>query len=310
MIATDADIAAAARHAWFHAMHLADNLTTSGRFHPDKFQNQTLFSVMDLVSGIDVNGMDCLDIGATDGLMSFGLEKLGAKSVVATDRVAGAGFEIAKRLLNSNVERVAPSEISTIETDLPLRRFDLIICAGVIYHMMNPLSAIMACRGLLKPGGLLIVESAVTLAFDKAVMVLNSAEESNMESSTYWLPTPKALKGMVELCHFEVLGSRWQNDLWRGAVIGRAVTDVSPGANRLTTAMQKLPLLDYPFQKRMLAANVQKPSAIRFTGKPGDHTIDTSTFKPDFPLHAHRTSPETAVGRSDWNAMADTTSAR
>jgi 2-polyprenyl-3-methyl-5-hydroxy-6-metoxy-1,4-benzoquinol methylase len=304
MKAAAADLETAQRHRWFHAMQLADNLTTSGRFRPDQPQNHTLFSVMDLIDGVDVSGMDCLDIGATDGLISFGLEKLGAKSVVATDRVKGAGFALAHKLLNSRVERIAPSEISTILDDLAGRSFDLIVCAGVIYHMLNPLSAIMACRGLLKPGGLLIVETAVSLASDQAVMVLNSAEQSNMESSTYWLPTPKALTGMMQLCHFEALAGRWQNDTWRGAVLGRAVAGVSPGANKLTRVMQELPLLDYPFRQRLSAANDQPESAIVYSGPTGDAVIHTHAYRPNFPLHVHRIDPETAVGQSDWGVVA------
>lgn len=299
---TQADIDIASKHAWFHAMRISDDLVTSGRFAPERPQNQTLFSVMDFLNDIDVADMTCLDIGATDGLISFGLEKRMAR-VTATDRVAGRGFDLVHRLLSSKVERIAPSEISTILDDLNGRTFDLIVCAGVIYHMLNPLSAIMACRALLKPGGLLIIETATSLTSDKAVMVLNSAEQSNMESSTYWLPTPKALTGMVSLCHFETQGGRWQNDIERGAVLGRAVEGVVPSANKLTRAMQELPLLDYSFRQQLSAANKATPSNIVFKGTRGDIEIETYKYKPHFPLHEHKIDPVTAIGKSDWKMV-------
>lgn len=293
-------------HHWFHALDLGDGLVTCGRFPPGKPQNQTLFSVFDFLSEIDVRGMDCLDIGATDGLVCFGLEKLGAKSVVATDRVVGDGFVAVHELLGSRVEHRAPVEISTILDQFAGRQFDLIICAGVIYHMLNPLSAIMACRALLKPGGLLIVETAMSWLSDRAVMVLNSEEQQSMESSTYWMPTPKALEGMVRLCHFEVLGGRWQPDIGRGAALGRAVSSgaPAPGANTLMRAMHEHGLLDYEFMSQVRSAEAAEPSRIAFTGELRFDEIKSSTYEPSFPLHAHRPDPNVAVGARDWAVVA------
>src|SRR5215831_5581680 len=161
-------------HKWFHAIDAGGGLVTCGRFPPGKPQNQTLFSVFDFLKDIDVAGMDCLDIGATDGLVAFGLERLGAKSVVATDRYAGIGFTGLHSYLNSRVEHIVPVEISNLQEAMGNRRFDLIVCAGVIYHMLNPLSALMACRALLRPGGLLIVETAMTWKSKDPVLYLNS----------------------------------------------------------------------------------------------------------------------------------------
>lgn len=293
------------KHEWFHALELGDGVVTCGRFPRGQPQNQTLFSVFDFLSQIDVSGMDCLDIGATDGLVSFGLERLGAKTVVATDRVAGAGFLTVHELLQSKVEHKVPVEIGDIHAVLDDRRFDLIVCAGVIYHMLNPLSAIMACRALLKPGGLLIVESAMSWVADQAFLVLNSEEQHNMESSTYWLPTPKALKGMVRLCHFEMLGGRWQSDIGRGAVLGRAVgtNQPTPGASVLTRAMQEHGLLDYEFQRRLSNADAVLASSIAFRGEARELELRSSRYVPNFPFHAHRPNPETALGLRDWKIV-------
>lgn len=292
-------------HEWFHALDLGDGVVTSGRFPPGGPQNQTLFSVFDFLREIDVRGMDCLDIGATDGLISFGLERLGARSVVATDRVRGNGFAVVHDLLQSKVELHTPVEISTIGEAMAGRKFDLIICAGVIYHMLNPLSAIMACRAMLKPGGLMIVETAMSWISERAVMVLNSEEQLSMESSTYWMPTSKALAGMVRLCHFDVLGGRWQPDIGRGAVLGRAVATSKPvaNANALTRAMQALPLLDFEFQGALAASDSEPPSPISFSGAVTEHTISSKSYKSDFPLHAHIPDPKEAIGRQDWKVV-------
>jgi len=291
-------------HEWFHALDLGGGVQTCGRFPPGKPQNQTLFSVFDFLKDIDVRNMDCLDIGATDGLISFGFEKLGAKSVLATDRVSGDGFRTVHGLLQSRVEHLVPVEISTIVDQLKDRQFDLIVCAGVIYHMLNPLSAIMACRALLRPGGLLIVETAMSWLSKHAVMVLNSEEEESMESSTYWMPTPKALEGMVRLCHFEVLGGRWQPDIGRGAVLGRATPaqHPAPGGTTLTRAMHQHGLLDYQFSKQLAAADASPASTIAFRGPVRSSEIASASYIPVFPLHAHRPE-DTALGKRDWKVV-------
>src|SRR5690606_1584885 len=121
---------------------------------------------------------------------------------------------------------------------------------------------------LLKPGGLLIVETAMSWLSDKPAMVLNSETQESMESSTYWMPTSQALIGMVRLCHFEVLGGRWQPDIGRGAVIGQAVPagrEVN-GSNTLTRAMHQHGLLDYPFVEELKIADARPASTIKFQG--------------------------------------------
>lgn len=293
-------------HEWFHAIDVGEGTVTCGRFPPGGPQNQTLFSVFDLLKNIDVSGKDCLDIGATDGLVSFGLERLGARSVTATDRVEGVGFRILHTALESKVRQVVPVEISDIHEKLPDGEFDLIICAGVIYHMLNPLSAFTACRAMLRPGGLMIMETALTWKLREPALLLNSEDEENMESSTYWMPTTSALKGMAKLCHFDVLAARWQPRNGRGAVLGRAVRrhEKVREATTLTNAMHEMGLLDYDFLRMLDGADRRVDSTIRYTGPKGESNIDPLSYVPQFPFHAHIPDPATAVGRRDWHVVS------
>jgi tRNA (mo5U34)-methyltransferase len=285
-------------HSWFHAIDLGDGNITRGRFPTDTPQNQTLFPAMEYISYINVAGMDCLDIGATDGLISFGLEKLGAKSVTATDRVEGVGFGAVHALLQSKVDLRFPIEIDNILTEFEGRYFDLIICAGVIYHMLNPASAFMACRNLLKPGGLLIVDSALSFTSDKAIMVFNPEVEEFNEDSTYWLPTFEALAGIAKLCHFEVLSGRRQPATSRGTVLCRALlrSESVPEGTALLKDMHKLGLLDAEFHRRMDATEVQPASKIRYTGPHNVVIMNPQTFVPHFPLHVNMIDERKTIG--------------
>jgi hypothetical protein len=148
----------------------------------------------------------------------------------------------------------------------------------------------------------LIVETAMSWISDRAVLVLNSEEQQAMEVSTYWMPTASALKGMARLCHFEVLGGRWQPDIGRGGVLGRAAPAATPapGANTLTRAMHEHGLLDYEFGRLLAAADAAPPSAIAFKGEKRETEIKSATYTPEFPFHAHRPDPRTAIGLRDW----------
>lgn len=91
----------------------------------------------------DLSGKTVLDIGAWDGWFSFEFERRGAKRVLAIDtyawdRMGGLDcFLAAREHFQSKVEYqrldvhdLDPRDVGT---------FDLVFCAGVLYHMRHPL---------------------------------------------------------------------------------------------------------------------------------------------------------------------------
>ena len=99
----------------------------------------------------DLTGKTVLDIGAWDGFFSFEFERRGAKRVFAVDTYAWdhGGFDCFKaahEYFNSKVEyrrmdvhELDPQAIGT---------FDLVFCAGVLYHMRNPLTGLERIRSV------------------------------------------------------------------------------------------------------------------------------------------------------------------
>src|SRR5688572_22595295 len=88
---------------WYHTIDLGEGVTTPGLVRcltPSQLEIGRL------------DGLTVLDIGAWDGAYSFMAERLGAKRVLATDLVVwsevwktrNAGFQLARRVLKSNVE--------------------------------------------------------------------------------------------------------------------------------------------------------------------------------------------------------------
>jgi len=108
----------------------------------------------------DLTGQTVLDIGAWDGFFSFEFERRGAKRVLAIDTWGGEGkglecFLLAREQFRSNVEykRINADEISPAEVGT----FDLVFCAGVLYHFRHPLHTLERIRSVTT--GTLILET-------------------------------------------------------------------------------------------------------------------------------------------------------
>jgi tRNA (mo5U34)-methyltransferase len=114
----------------------------------------------------DLTGKTVLDIGAWDGYFSFEFERRGAKRVLAIDSYAWdprpGGFPrglecflLAREFLDSKVEH-RRLDVHDLSADL-VGRFDLVFCAGVLYHLRNPLLALEKIRSV--TAGQLILET-------------------------------------------------------------------------------------------------------------------------------------------------------
>lgn len=91
---------------------------------------------------LTLEGKTVLDIGSNNGYFSFLCEQRGARKVVAIDDMAQSppeilhGFEIAKRILQSNVEF---KELSLYDVDKLGESFDISLFLDVYYHLEDPL---------------------------------------------------------------------------------------------------------------------------------------------------------------------------
>jgi tRNA (mo5U34)-methyltransferase len=107
----------------------------------------------------DLTGKTVLDIGAWDGYFSFEFERRGAKRVLAIDvwdEGALQAFLLAREHFKSKVEyrRLDAHQLSP---DL-VGTFDVVFCAGVLYHLRHPLQGLESIRSV--TSGRLILETA------------------------------------------------------------------------------------------------------------------------------------------------------
>ena len=162
--ASDVQTAIAETPFWYHTIEVAPGVETPGWFD--------LRPIVERLPWPDVTGKRCLDIGTYDGFLAFELERRGAAEVLAVDiadhelwdwpprirdrgveylRVKagpkkGAGFEIARRLLDSSarLEQVSVYDLSP-ET---VGEFDVVVCGSLLLHLRDPLRALNAIRSV------------------------------------------------------------------------------------------------------------------------------------------------------------------
>jgi 2-polyprenyl-3-methyl-5-hydroxy-6-metoxy-1,4-benzoquinol methylase len=312
---------------WFHAIDCGD-FQTSGRFEPGTPQNRTLYGVFDLIRQMDLRGQNCLDIGTADGLLAFGMKTLGAETVIASDTYRLKSFDLACAAIGAAIDYRPRLQIKDLLATFQPASFDLIACTGIIYHMLNPLSALLVGRQLVKEGGYFLVETAyapgavwltkpwarsstvaakiaralakLALKNDSAAMVFNPVAQIDPEMYTYWLPTRAALEGMMRLASFEVVATRTINRLPRITVLGRAVKPAEVSQrSALLQKMHDIDFCDHEFRLKQLFAESRAASSITMQPVEIYEDVSPNKWSGSYPHHP-RTLPN-PKGRTRWS---------
>lgn len=284
---------------WFHAIDFGD-FASQGRFRPGHPQNITLYGFMDLIQHIDLKGAKALDIGAVDGIASFGMKGMGAEHVVATDSVDKATFRRAREELGLDIEYQPRTQIKDFSEKFGPASFDVILCAGVIYHMLNPVSAFLECRKIIKDGGFLVMETPYFKDEERACIFVNSETEMVNEVYTYSVATQAAVEGLMRLAGFNVIAVRKINGPDRITVLAQAVPlDEVENATPLLKRIFECDMCDYEFRYQDHLPPAEKSSLV-YTGPRNEEVINYHTYEPKFPYHPPK--DKRAVGTTIWTS--------
>jgi SAM-dependent methyltransferase len=144
------------QYTFYHTIPLTDTISTPGWANVNRCVKMTLNALRRLY----LDGKRVLDIGCRDGLFSFEAEKLGAKEIIAFDNdpsVAASEF-----LVPYFKSKVKINELNVYDL-LPetYGKFDLVIFAGVLYHLRYPVWALKLVRDVMNEGGHLVLETAM-----------------------------------------------------------------------------------------------------------------------------------------------------
>lgn len=92
-----------------------------------------------------LEGFSVLELGPLEGAHSYGLERLGAHSIIAVESNGEAYLKclVVKELLNLQRTNYLFGDVVEF-LDSNSARFDLVFCSGILYHMVDPLRLIEA----------------------------------------------------------------------------------------------------------------------------------------------------------------------
>jgi tRNA (mo5U34)-methyltransferase len=183
---------------WFHEIDLGHGVVTPGSTSLEVLQAAAdVYFADDLVVGKTV-----IDVGCWDGFNSFEAKRRGAARVLATDHFVWAdgswgsrdAFELAREALGLDVA-VLDIDLAEITPD-SVGVFDVVLFAGVLYHMRHPLLALEQLSRICSDT--LIVESHLdAVAFERPAMVFYPRDELGGDLTNWWGPNPACIVAML-----------------------------------------------------------------------------------------------------------------
>lgn len=142
--------------------------------------------------------------------MAVSLARLGAETVVAydwldlSDRIAmvkatyGVDFDYQHGLYLHEL----PASLQAAGYD----PFDVVVFAGVLYHMIDPLAGLGTARSFVRENGLLILETSAIVSDESALFFNAGARYHN--SSSYFLPSLTWLDYCLRMLRLKPLDCR------------------------------------------------------------------------------------------------------
>lgn len=181
----------AAYKNFYHVIRLTETIETPGV--PVHVPGQE--KVHRAIRSLDLKGKRVLDIGCRDGLYSFECEKLGAEEVIGIDNdVSPAAVEFLIPFFNS---RVKIHEMNLLDLrPQTFGTFDVVIFAGVLYHLRYPFYGLKIIRDVLRDGGAMVLETAIFADENRLSLLYCPVGPENPYDRT--CPTFFNLKGLTD----------------------------------------------------------------------------------------------------------------
>ena len=265
---------------WYHAIDFG-SAQTPGRFPADVPPNHTLFGVFDMLNGIDVRGMKVLEIGPAHGVVCIGLALRGADVTVCN---LGAGkppqIAIQEEVFGVSLDYRPQVSVEDAPRHFAPASFDLIVCAGVLYHLINPADVFFRLRPLLRRGGLLVMETVYSL-HKEPVITMNSETGETDQVTTYFLPSRSALEAMARLACFDVLATRINSPRRFSMTALAALPDEIGNRAEMCQKIHAFGQFEDPIFPLQTFAGAEL-SSILYVGERGHRDIDVRTFEPEF----------------------------
>lgn len=182
---------------WFHQIDFGDGLLTPGVVKIDALRRQA-----DAYFRHGIAGKTLLDIGCWDGYNSIEATHRGASRVLATDHFAWSdqcwgkreAFELARAHLAPAVE-VMDIDLSMLTVER-VGTFDVVLFAGVFYHLRHPLLVLEQLAPLARETFILETHLDAGLV-DQPAMIFYPGRELNGDPTNWWGPNTACVEAML-----------------------------------------------------------------------------------------------------------------
>lgn len=187
---------------WYYSIEMAPGKLTSGQ----TFSNVAATRV--LLARVELENQSCLDIGCMEGLLSTLMKRQGARTVTAYDRPSALTnrIEDVKERFGVQFDFISGFPLSDLPARLDFKTFDVVVISGVLYHLFSPLTGLAVARGLLRNGGIAIIESAA-IVDGAAAMHWNNNMRFTGES--YFFPSVTCLDYFARFLRMEIIDAAY-----------------------------------------------------------------------------------------------------
>ena len=194
---------------WYHEFDFGGGLNARSTAPDVAWHRRVWQFVEQQLEGIDFRDKAVLDVGAWDGYWSFYAERKGARYVLASDDLTqnwsdGRGIHLAKELLGSRVE--INQGVSVYRLGALKRTFDIVMCFGVYYHLLDPLYAFAQIRHCCHEGTLVLLDGDVGRSGMRADEVRYRFDDSRRSA---FVPSLPALETMLRATYLRVQSQAW-----------------------------------------------------------------------------------------------------
>jgi len=178
---------------WYQRLPIGDEFTPGARDVADLYRFLRLPK--------DLRGRRVLDVGTFDGGLAFACEAHGADEVVAVDVVRHATFAFAHTALQSRV-RFETGNAYDLDPQR-LGTFDLVIFAGVLYHLRYPLLALDRLRRVAS-ADVHVETHTERLPIRRPAAVFYERAELNGDYSNWFGPNDRAVRAWFRSAGFTI----------------------------------------------------------------------------------------------------------
>jgi tRNA (mo5U34)-methyltransferase len=198
---------------WYQNLYLGNGIwTMAGRAH-----HEDVWALFDKVLPASFGGLSVLDVATNAGYFALQAKLRGARHVVGTEflDMYVEQAETIRKIWGVDIDYRKMDVHDTLKLD---QTFDIIVFAGILYHLKNPLQVIedlgkMCTDAILletefipdDPRNCVVVRQGVPATLQpmhKGFMKFLETTELNGDPSNWWVPDMECVMGMLRTAGF------------------------------------------------------------------------------------------------------------